>query len=225
MSRQEYFLEGTHEEGFSFRLFVQRVLLAQYIRYVSLRIMNSEIDSSQAATISATTVPASSAERIDCVYPANACGRVRHVRCGPGCERGAARGSCSKHAEQSGTCHPDIQATRARRGGLGWALKARAARLASGLTYRMAPLTDAEKGEALAAHARSRGFELSDEVSSYLLTHARRDMGSLMSALDAIDRYSLESRRAVTVPLLKEALGRPSPRAEGANEGRGCANE
>src|SRR5690349_11963230 len=70
-----------------------------------------------------------------------------------------------------------------------------ATRLASGLTYRVLPLTDEEKRAALAAHARTRGFELSDDVASYLLTHARRDMGSLMSALDAIDQYSLENRR------------------------------
>ncbi len=81
-----------------------------------------------------------------------------------------------------------------------------ATRLATGLTYRLLPLTDAEKGEALAAHAHSRGFELSAEVKAYLLTHARRDMGSLMSALDALDRYSLETGRPVTVPLLKAAM-------------------
>jgi DnaA-homolog protein len=81
-----------------------------------------------------------------------------------------------------------------------------ATRLASGLTYRLLPLTDAEKGDALAAHAKARGFELPGDVSSYLLTHARRDMGSLMAALDAIDRYSLENGRPVTVPLLKAAM-------------------
>jgi DnaA-homolog protein len=81
-----------------------------------------------------------------------------------------------------------------------------ATRLASGLTYRVLPLTDQEKRAALVAHAHSRGFELSEDVVSYLLNHSRRDMGSLMSALDAIDRYSLESRRVVTVPLLKEAM-------------------
>jgi hypothetical protein len=31
-------------------------------------------------------------------------------------------------------------------------------------------------------------------------------MGSLMAALDAIDKYSLETGRVVTVPLLKAAL-------------------
>jgi DnaA family protein len=81
-----------------------------------------------------------------------------------------------------------------------------ATRLATGLTYRLLPLSDEEKRTALVAHARSRGFELGDEVARYLLTHARRDMGSLVSALDAIDRYSLETGRAVTVPLLKSAL-------------------
>ena len=81
-----------------------------------------------------------------------------------------------------------------------------ATRLATGLTYRVSPLTDEEKRAALAAHARTRGFALSEEVSSYLLTHARRDMGSLMAALDALDRHSLETGRPITVPLLKAAL-------------------
>jgi DnaA family protein len=81
-----------------------------------------------------------------------------------------------------------------------------ATRLATGLTFRVLALTDDEKRAALAAHAKSRGFDLGEDVVSYLLTHARRDMGSLMSALDAIDRYSLETGRPVTVPLLKSAL-------------------
>jgi DnaA family protein len=93
-----------------------------------------------------------------------------------------------------------------------------ATRLATGLTYRVLPLTDDEKRAALAAHARTRGFDLSEEVASYLLTHARRDMGSLMSALDAIDQYSLETRRPVTVPLLKAAI--LTPLGEDKGDGR-----
>ncbi|HUP96719.1 MAG TPA: DnaA regulatory inactivator Hda [Usitatibacter sp.] len=91
-------------------------------------------------------------------------------------------------------------------------------RLATGLTYRVLPLTDGEKRAALAAHAKTRGFSLSEEVSGYLLTHARRDMGSLMAALDTLDRYSLETGRPITVPLLKAAA--PSPLGEGRGEGR-----
>ena len=81
-----------------------------------------------------------------------------------------------------------------------------ATRLATGLTFHVSTLTDDEKRHALAAHAHARGFDLSDEVAGYLLNHARRDMGSLISALDELDRYSLETGRAITVPLLKQAL-------------------
>jgi DnaA family protein len=55
-------------------------------------------------------------------------------------------------------------------------------------------------------HATARGFPLAEEVTSYLLNHSRRDMGSLMAALDSLDRYSLETGRPITVPLLKAAL-------------------
>lgn len=81
-----------------------------------------------------------------------------------------------------------------------------ATRLATGLVFRIVPLTDAQKRAALEAHAKSRGFALSEDVSGYLLNHARRDMGSLMAALDALDRYSLETGRPITVPLLKSAI-------------------
>jgi len=81
-----------------------------------------------------------------------------------------------------------------------------ATRLATGLTYRLAALTDHEKRAALHAHAKARGFALSEEVAAYLLTHARRDMASLIRALDALDRHSVETGRPITVPLLKAAL-------------------
>ncbi|HXF80948.1 MAG TPA: DnaA regulatory inactivator Hda [Usitatibacter sp.] len=86
-----------------------------------------------------------------------------------------------------------------------------ATRLATGLTYRVLPLTDAEKRSALAAHAKARGFAIPEEVSAYLLSHARRDMGSLIGALDSLDRYSLETGRPITIPLLKEALQEQLP--------------
>ena len=81
-----------------------------------------------------------------------------------------------------------------------------ATRLATGLTYRVLALTDEEKRAALAAHAKARGFALGEDVSGYLLTHTRRDMSTLIEALDALDRYSLETGRPITVPLLKAAL-------------------
>ena len=79
-------------------------------------------------------------------------------------------------------------------------------RLASGLVYQVHGLDDEEKVAALRRHADARGFRLSQEVADYLLRHARRDMPSLLALLDALDRYSLETKRAITVPLLRELL-------------------
>ena len=60
--------------------------------------------------------------------------------------------------------------------------------------------------EALKRHAASRSFDLPDGVIDYLLSRLGRDLPSLMSLLDALDRHSLETKRAITLPLLKELL-------------------
>jgi DnaA family protein len=79
-------------------------------------------------------------------------------------------------------------------------------RLGWGLVYEVKPLSDAEKALYLHAEAARRGLRLSDEVVWYLLTHVRRDMPSLGAILEHLDRASLEQRRAVTLPLVREAL-------------------
>lgn len=79
-------------------------------------------------------------------------------------------------------------------------------RLGWGLVYQVHGLSDAEKAQALKQHAQSRGFALPPEVTQYLLRHGRRDLPSLMAALDALDAHSLRLHRAPSVPLLKEIL-------------------
>ena len=77
-------------------------------------------------------------------------------------------------------------------------------RLGWGLVLQVHALTDEEKILALKQHARERGFALPVDVCSYLLAHAPRDMGSLFATLAALDRYSLEAKRAVTIPLVRD---------------------
>jgi len=79
-------------------------------------------------------------------------------------------------------------------------------RLGWGLVYQVHGLSDEEKAQALAHHAQARGFALPPEVTQYLLRHGRRDLPSLMAALDALDEHSLRLHRAPSVPLLKEIL-------------------
>jgi len=79
-------------------------------------------------------------------------------------------------------------------------------RLGWGLVLQVHALNDEEKAEALAQHARARGLRLAHEVIAYLLTHAPRDMGALFATLDALDVHSLESKRAITVPFVRDYL-------------------
>jgi DnaA family protein len=81
-------------------------------------------------------------------------------------------------------------------------------RVALGLVFEVVPLADADKAVALAAYARDRGFRLSDDVIAYLLAHGRRDMPTLVATLAALDRHSLATQRAVTVPMLRDWLQR-----------------
>lgn len=81
-------------------------------------------------------------------------------------------------------------------------------RLGWGLIYQVHGLTDDEKIDALSYAAQARGLMLSTGVLPYLITHYRRDMRSLSGMLDALDRYSLETKRAITLPLLRNLLQR-----------------
>jgi DnaA family protein len=79
-------------------------------------------------------------------------------------------------------------------------------RLASGIVLQLFPLSDSDKAAALAAHAAGRGMRLDSELIAYLLSHFDRDMGTQIALLDALDRYSLQRKRPLTLPLVKEAL-------------------
>jgi DnaA family protein len=83
-------------------------------------------------------------------------------------------------------------------------------RLGWGLIYQLHGLSDEEKIAALTHSAAARGLTLSAGVLPYLITHFARDMRSLSALLDALDQYSLETKRPITLPLLRELLQRES---------------
>jgi DnaA family protein len=79
-------------------------------------------------------------------------------------------------------------------------------RMAWGLVYKVANLTDTEKTQALLSHARQRGMRLSEEVVDYCLRHLRRDLPTLMATLDALDDWSLTTKKPVTVAMVREMI-------------------
>ena len=79
-------------------------------------------------------------------------------------------------------------------------------RLGWGHVFAIAPLGEPEVRATLRREADRRGIFLSDEVMDYLLTRFARDLKHLMAQLDRLDEFSLASKRAITVPLLKQML-------------------
>jgi len=79
-------------------------------------------------------------------------------------------------------------------------------RIGATLVYEVKPLSDADKADALERHGRARGMRVDPSLIDYLLRHGRRDLPSLLAALDALDRVSLEQQRPLTLPLLREIL-------------------
>jgi DnaA family protein len=79
-------------------------------------------------------------------------------------------------------------------------------RLGWGLVYQLKALTDEDKARHLRAEAERRGLRLPDEVIRYLLNHLPRDLPSLNSAIELLDRYSLSRQRHITLALVRDAL-------------------
>ncbi len=81
-----------------------------------------------------------------------------------------------------------------------------ASRMAWGIVFALEPLGDDDLAAAMEAAAHERGLSLGPDVPAYLLRHTRRDMASLKTIIDSLDRLSLEQKRPVTLALLRSLL-------------------
>ena len=79
-------------------------------------------------------------------------------------------------------------------------------RLGWGHVFGLTPLSEPERRSVLRRSADARGVFLSDEVMDFMLTRFSRDLGSLMELLDLIDGYAMQTKRAITVPLIRSMM-------------------
>ena len=79
-------------------------------------------------------------------------------------------------------------------------------RLGWGHVFELQALPEDEMRAVLRQSADARGVFLSDEVMSYVLGRFSRDLGHLVQLLDHLDRYALQTQRAITIPLIKSML-------------------
>jgi DnaA-homolog protein len=95
-----------------------------------------------------------------------------------------------------------------------WQLADLGSRAAAAIVYRLEPLNDGERLEALTRHAAHRGLELGEPVARFLLERVGRDMQTLCGWLDRLDRASLAAQRRLTIPFVRELFQRDGARAD-----------
>ena len=79
-------------------------------------------------------------------------------------------------------------------------------RLGWGHVLGLQLLDETQSRAVLRQAADARGLVLSDEVMDFTLRRFSRDLGSLMQLLETLDRYALQTQRALTIPLVKSML-------------------
>lgn len=79
-------------------------------------------------------------------------------------------------------------------------------RLEWGPIYKLHPLSDEDKLQALKHRAGLRGFELPEDVGRFLLKRLDREMRTLFDTLDRLDQASITAQRKLTIPFVKEIL-------------------
>jgi DnaA family protein len=79
-------------------------------------------------------------------------------------------------------------------------------RLGWGHVFQLQVLSEPERRAVLRQAADTRGVFLGDEVMDFMLTRFSRDLGSLMQLLEQLDGYALQTKRAITIPLIKSML-------------------
>lgn len=80
-------------------------------------------------------------------------------------------------------------------------------RLSQCTRIALSSLDDAGRQAVLRDRAQRRGLVLEDQALDWLLKRADRDLFSLTTLLDALDRASLSAQRRITVPFLRQTLG------------------
>jgi DnaA-homolog protein len=79
-------------------------------------------------------------------------------------------------------------------------------RLGWGHVFQLQVLSEPERRAVLRQAADARGVFLGDEVMDFMLTRFSRDLAHLMQLLEQLDGYAMQTKRAITIPLIKSML-------------------
>jgi len=79
-------------------------------------------------------------------------------------------------------------------------------RMAQGLCLELKTLDEQACRTVLIEQARLRGLVLKADVLDFMMARFSRDLTNLVGWLDQLDAFSLQTQRAITIPLIKDML-------------------
>jgi len=79
-------------------------------------------------------------------------------------------------------------------------------RVLSFSAFELTDIKDEEKREALKNTILRKGLNADENVISYILNHTSRGLTDLLTLISDLDSFSLEKKRRITIPLIKEML-------------------
>ncbi|MGQ0585600.1 MAG: DnaA regulatory inactivator Hda [Gammaproteobacteria bacterium] len=82
-------------------------------------------------------------------------------------------------------------------------------RLAAAAVYGLKPLSDHDRTGLLLERARARGLDLPEDAARHLLSRLPRNAGSLVDAIDRLDRALLSAQRRLTLSFVQQWLKDP----------------
>ena len=68
------------------------------------------------------------------------------------------------------------------------------------------PISDANLPEAIKFVSQLRSINLGDKEINYLVTYTKRNMSDLIEIISKLDQLSMELKRKITIPLIKEII-------------------
>jgi DnaA family protein len=73
-------------------------------------------------------------------------------------------------------------------------------------SYELYPIDDKDIIDALKYISQFKSINLGDKEAKYLVTYSERDISSLIQILESLDQLSMEMKRKITIPLIKEVI-------------------
>ena len=75
------------------------------------------------------------------------------------------------------------------------------------MVWAIPACSDEDLREVLRHRGQQRGLVLDDAVITYISSRERRSLDQLLSSLEKLDQASLQLKRPITVPLVREVMG------------------